>query len=186
MKKQVISFKEYKKYINKICHDINQNNWRPDYVVGLTRGGLLPAVMISHYFNIPCHTLKISLRDHVDTESNLWMPEDAIGYIPEEERKANGGWTHLNKYRKNILIVDDINDSGETLNWLMDDWSKSVAGCFDVDDWNDIWNKNVCFAVVADNLASNCKIKMDWCGFEINKAEEDIWIDFPYEDWWTK
>lgn len=186
MNKKTISYSSFKKHINKICHDINQSNWKPDYVVGLTRGGLLPAVMISHYYNIPCETLKICLRDHSNTESNLWMPEDAIGYISEEDRKANGGWKYLNKYRKNILVVDDINDSGATLNWLMDDWSKSVAGCFAIDDWKDIWNNNVRFAVVVDNLASKCNVKMDYCAIEVNKSEEDVWIDFPYEDWWTK
>lgn len=186
MNKKTISYSSFKKYINKICHDINQSGWKPDYVVGLTRGGLLPAVMISHYYNIPCETLKICLRDNSDTESNLWMPEDAIGYIQEENRKENGGWEHLNKYRKNILIVDDINDSGATLNWLMDDWAKSVAGCLPEEEWADIWNSNVRFAVVVDNLASKCNVKMDYCAFEINKAEENVWIDFPYEDWWTK
>ena len=184
MKKQVISYKEFKKHINKICRDINQDQWRPDYVVGLTRGGLLPAVMISHYFNIPCETLKICLRDHSNTESNLWMAEDAFGCIPLEDRKANGGWEALASKRKKILIVDDINDSGATLNWLMDDWQK---GCFPKsEEWNSVWNNNVRFAVVVDNLASKCNVQMDYCALEINKAVEDVWIDFPYEDWWTK
>jgi len=27
---------------------------------------------------------------------------------------------------------------------------------------------------------------MDYVGEEVNKAENNVWIDFPYEDWWTK
>jgi len=27
---------------------------------------------------------------------------------------------------------------------------------------------------------------MDFVGMEVNKAEKDVWIDFPWEDWWTK
>jgi hypothetical protein len=42
------------------------------------------------------------------------------------------------------------------------------------------------FATVFDNLASNANVKMTYVGEEINKAERDIWIDFPFEDWWTK
>jgi hypothetical protein len=37
-----------------------------------------------------------------------------------------------------------------------------------------------------DNLSSNFKAKIEFAGEEINKAENDVWIDFPYEDWWTK
>jgi len=40
--------------------------------------------------------------------------------------------------------------------------------------------------VLVDNLASKCNVKMDYVGMEVNKAEKDVWIDFPWEDWWTK
>jgi uncharacterized protein len=185
MNKLVISDQQFKGLVAKICRDITLSDWRPDYVVGLTRGGLLPAVMISHYFNIPCETLKVSLRDHADCESNLWMAEDALGVVPMDQKKEYGGHTHIEMLKKNILIVDDINDTGATINWILNDWP---SGCFpDAEDWkNDIWNVNVRFAVVVDNLSSDCLIKLDYTGMEVNKAEEDVWVDFPYEDWWTK
>lgn len=184
MKKQVISYNDFKNYISKICRDITLSDWRPDYVVGLTRGGLLPAVMISHYFNVPCETLKVSLRDHTNCESNLWMAEDAFGYVSLSDREFNDGENSNPLNRKKILVVDDINDTGATLNWIIEDWR---GGCMPNDKhWNTVWNDNVRFAVVVDNLASKCEVKIDYCGLEINKADEDVWIDFPYEDWWTK
>ena len=174
MRKRSVDWAEYQGLVAKICRDITLSGWRPDYVVGITRGGLVPAVMISQYFEVPCNTLKVQLRDGDECESNLWMAEDAYGYKVEE-----GG-----SY-KNILIVDDINDSGATLNWIMEDWQSSCIP--DDPAWEqDIWNSNVKFAVLFDNLASKCKTKMDFVGEEVNKAENDIWIDFPYEDWWTK
>ena len=165
MKKLVISNKEFKGLVHKICRNISNDDWRPDYIVGLTRGGLLPAVMISHYLNVPMQSLDVSLRDGGECVSNLGMAEDAF----------NG---------KNILIVDDINDQGTTLNWIMDDWP---SGCFPDDKmWNTVWNFNVRFAVIVDNLSSNCRATMDYVGTEVNKAEDDVWIEFPYEEWWTK
>lgn len=184
MEKRKIDWLEYQSLVSKICRDISLSGWTPDYIVGITRGGLLPAKMISHYFNIPCETLKISLRDHAGSESNCWMSEDALGYIPSDERKSNGGWESLESKRKKILVVDDINDSGATLNWLMNDWRQSCLPSSE--SWETVWNNNVRFAVVVDNLSSECKAKMDYYGFEVNKAEKDVWIDFPYEDWWTK
>lgn len=187
MNKHIITNEGFKNHVAKICREITLSGWTPDYVVGITRGGLLPAVMISQYFNIPCETLKVSLRDHGGphaTESNLWMAEEAFGYIYEEDRKENGGWTHLERNKKKILIVDDINDTGATINWIMEDWQSSCLP--NSEDWNTVWNSNVKFAVVVDNLASKCTVKMDFVGFEVNKAEKDVWIEFPYEDWWTK
>lgn len=173
MDKRRIKFKEYKSLVSKICNQIQTSGWKPDYVVGITRGGLLPAVMISQYFNIPCETLKIQLRDGGESESNCWMAEDAYGYNADKDGDP---------VCKNILVVDDINDQGSTLNWLMADWQSSCLP--DDARWNHVWNQNVKFAVVIDNLASKCNVTMDFCGEEINKAENDVWIEFPYEEWW--
>lgn len=188
MNKLTLSDQQFRGLVGNICRDISLGDWQPDYVVGLTRGGLLPAVMISHYFDIPCEALTIRLRDHAATESKPWMAEDAIGYVPLVNRAQHGGFTHIEMLKKKILIVDDINDSGATLNWLMEDWKTSVASSNAGGniDWNSIWNHNVRFAVVVDNLASECAVKMDYCGMEVDKSEDDIWIDFPYEDWWSK
>jgi xanthine phosphoribosyltransferase len=196
MNKLVIKQQEFNGLVAKLCRDIANSGWRPDYIVGLTRGGLLPAVMISHYFNIPMHTLSVSLRDNdAGPESNLWMAEDALGPRTRERtvddindiggilQAANSLLEEGSTY-KNILVVDDINDTGATLNWIMQDWP---SGCFPDDPaWDEVWNQNVKFAVVVDNLASTCTAKMDYVGMEVNKAENNVWIDFPYEDWWTK
>lgn len=151
-------------YISKIGRALSASPWRPDYIVGLTRGGLIPAVMLSHWLDVPMHTLNVSLKDSdIGPESNLWMAQDALD-------------------GKNILIVDDINDSGATINWIINDWP---AGCYPNDSrWNSIWNNNVKFAVVVDNLSSKSQVSIDFCGVEINKHENDVWVDFPWENWW--
>jgi uncharacterized protein len=184
MNKLIINGTQHKNLVAKICRDISLSKWTPDYVVGITRGGLSTAVMISHYFNVGCETLKISLRDGGNAESNLWMSEDAFGYVPlEDQEKINSRWDP--SYRKNILVVDDINDTGATINWLMNDWQSS---CMPNEDnvWERVWGSNVRFAVLVDNLASNCRHGMDYVGMEINKAENDVWVEFAHENWWTK
>lgn len=164
MKKLEIDNAQITVLVSSLCQLITISGWRPDYIVGITRGGLVPAVMMSHYFNVPCETLHVALRDGTEPESNLWMAEDA-------------------KAGKNILIVDDINDTGATIDWIVNDWP---SGIYDNTGWDQIWNGNVRFAVLVDNLNSNCQHTVDYAAMEISKAEDNVWVDFPWEVWWKR
>jgi hypothetical protein len=180
MKKKTYSWREYNKLVASIAQQITISGWRPDYIVGITRGGLPAAVMLSHYFNVPMHSLGVSLRDATGygTESNCWMSEDAFGYVPETYE----GDPSKSPMGKKILIVDDINDSGATINWIVNDWQSSCLP--NEPKWKTVWNNNVRFAVVIDNLASKATVCPNYVGESVNKAEEDVWIEFPYESWW--
>lgn len=195
MNKLIINQHRLTGLVSKIAREIATSDWKPDYIVGLTRGGLIPAVMLSHYLNVPMWTLNVSLRDGNEGESNLWMAEDALGpqsrdrFVEDENDvagvlEAASNLLEQGETYKNILIVDDINDTGATFNWIINDWKGS---CFPQDPaWDEVWNQNVRFAVLVDNLASNCEYAMDYAGMEINKAEDNVWVDFPWEDWWQK
>ena len=175
MKKIHYTDQQTQGWVHNIMRGMQQNSWRPDYVVGLTRGGLIPAVMISHYLNVPMHTIDISLRDSDSApESNLWMPVDAYGHETQDPTSSDD--------RKQILIVDDINDSGATLKWLQSDWQSSCMPR-DQERWTKIWNHNVRFAVLINNTASGFQ-DIDYSGTEINKQDDPEWCVFPWEAWW--
>ena len=164
--------------VHRIAFDMYKDSWRPDYIVGLTRGGLIPAVTMSHCLGIPMYTLDVSLRDRNITglESNLWMAEDAFGYNRSEETGITGARWDIS-LRKNILILDDINDTGATFNWIKQDWQSSCLP--NEETWNTVWHKNVRFASIVDNQAS--AFDVDYSVKEINKAENDVWVVFPWE-----
>lgn len=162
------------KLVQDLCRKMHTDQWYPDYIVGLTKGGLVPATMLANYLNCRMETLKVSLRDGGECESNLWMAEDAFGY--------EGGKSDP-ELRKKILIVDDINDSGATLNWIRQDWA---SGCMPKDSaWNSIWGDNVRVAALYDNVSSNSLTRVTYYATRINKRERDEWIVFPWESWWT-
>jgi len=168
MKKIYYTWQDVEHQTQEILRQIQASDWRPDYVVGLTRGGLVPANLISQYLECRMETLKVSLRDGAECESNLWMAEDAFGHEMEKP--------------KNILIVDDINDTGATLNYIREDWP---SGCFpDNPRWNEVWGHNVRVAVLVDNESSKNQIPVSYSAVDLNKAEEDCWIVFPWEEWW--
>jgi hypoxanthine phosphoribosyltransferase len=170
-----------KAWLHDIIRAMNADEWRPDYIVGLTRGGLIPATMLSHYLDVPMHTLKVSLRDSDAEyqESNLWMAEDAFGYVPQDETVLADFDYSITA--KKILIVDDINDSGATLNWIITDWQDSCLPTHP--RWESVWGRNVRTAVLINNEASDFT-DVDYSGLNINKLEEPIWCVFPWEEWW--
>ena len=169
MNKIYYTWQDVEHHTQEILRQIHADAWRPDYVVGLTRGGLVPANLISQYLGCRMETLKVSLRDDTECESNLWMAEDAFGHEMEQP--------------KNILIVDDINDTGATLNYIREDWP---SGCFpDNPRWTDIWGSNVRIAVLVDNESSKSEIPVSYSAVDLNKAEQDSWIVFPWETWWS-
>ena len=82
---------EMRRDVNTLCREIVLDKFDPCCIVGISRGGLLPGVMMSHWLNKPFKPVKAALRDFPEWED----------YLP---RKTD----------ERVLIVDDICDSGET------------------------------------------------------------------------
>ena len=97
-------------------------------------------MMLSHYLGIKMHTLDVRLRDGDIKENAKYLKTQMI-------KGAN------------ILIVDDINDTGATFKWIKDDWNVP----------NDSTKSNVKFAALIDNLPSDFVVEYN--GVEINKEE---------------
>ena len=153
-------------YVADIAVQMWGTNWRPDYIVGVHSGGSIPAVMLGKMLGIKTYTLDVRLRDGGDQgpESNCWMSEDAFG---------------SDKGPMKILIIDDINDSGATIEWIKKDWQSS---CLPNNlRWKSIWGDNVRFAALVNNLSSTQEV--DYQSVEIDKSERDCWIVFPWEEW---
>lgn len=161
MRKVFLNWKQVQGHCLELARQIAKDQWVPDYVVGITRGGATPAVLISQYLGANCEMLKVSLRDGGNVESNCWMAEDAFE-------------------GKKLLIVDDINDSGATIEWIKQDWKSS---CHPKSErWEEVWGQNIRFAVLVNNEAS--KADVSYSSISINKLEDPQWIVFPWEEWW--
>ena len=189
MKKIYVNWSDVERQTQEIIRQMYLDDFHPDYVVGITRGGLIPANLISQYLETPMHTLKVSLRSDNDCESNCWMAEDAFGYVALDQAGLQDATNQDRSFdralaRKRILIVDDINDSGETINWIRRDWQSS---CLPNDPgWADVWGGNVRIAVLYNNESSNNEIAVSYSAEQVNKFETPQWIVFPWEEWWRK
>lgn len=176
MKKKYYTWDNVEHAAHKIVLQMYNDNWRPDYIVGVTRGGLALGLVLSHMLKCRMETLKVKLRDCEEGEScetNCWMSEDAFGYIEGEDYNKSSVFA-----KKNILVVDDINDTGATFKWIKDDWQSS---CLPKNpNWDTVWGGNVRFAVMTENLASEFG-EVQYCWDEVDKSEEDVWLVYPWE-----
>ena len=85
-------------HIIKFIHHSNDDIHQAEAVVGIARGGLLPAVIMSHHLALPMHTVHYSSKKGAGDKHH----ENELPIIPQ----------------KNILLVDDLTDSGYTMKEL--------------------------------------------------------------------
>lgn len=183
IKKRYLSYDNMGTMLNSLYRQMAIDGYKPDVVVGLVRGGLIPAVHVSHYFDVPLVAFKYSLRDHP-------------GCDPFEKLM------NLLGDHKRILIVDDICDEGHTLheiNTMLTEYitSKIENDQAKLDEENrllaekgsdysveqDFSGYDISFfktAVLQHNLGATL-FTPDYAGEEINKVEDPVWIVYPFE-----
>ena len=134
--------------IIRIIEQMNDSNWMPEIILSINRGGCIPGIYLSHKIEIPHKVIDIQLRDS-SVSPNFSVLNDCLA-----------------KYKK-LLIVDDINDSGNTLKLIKDHSLKNEP--------------EIRFAALINNIKS--KIKIDYQGQLIDKSKNPVWYIFPWEKW---
>ena len=83
---------------------------RPDLIVAIVRGGMLPALHLSHALDVPLDTMVWSTRD----QNRCEFSEVAADYL---------------KRGKTVVFVDDINDTGTTMRQISKECAKHNPDC---------------------------------------------------------
>ncbi|MCX8173213.1 MAG: phosphoribosyltransferase [Thermoplasmata archaeon] len=106
IKCQIVKWEDIEKWVDDVVEKIRKANYRPDVVIGLTRGGWIPARLI-------CDELQVKSLYAVKTEH--W------GLTATKDGQAKIAQTLPVDVRdKNVLIVDDITDTGQSLSLAKD------------------------------------------------------------------
>ena len=96
-----------------LAHEIHQDGFIPDVIYILLRGGAYIGNVVSEYFKIiktngrPVFYAAVVARSYTD--------------IRQQDRIMVDGWTYAPEYLRNgdrVLLVDDIYDTGRTVNHL--------------------------------------------------------------------
>jgi xanthine phosphoribosyltransferase len=95
-----LSHERFLEEVETIAALVEADSWRPDFLIGIGRGGLVPAAFLSHRLALPLLTV-----DHSTGEPGFG--EELLAKLAA--KIATGA---------RMLIVDDINDSGGTITYL--------------------------------------------------------------------
>jgi len=141
-----MGWNEYEKLSLKLEKQIRKSRFKPDFVVCISRGGLVVGRLLSGYLKSPLAVVT------------------AKSYSGRQRKKlmVNLHFSTLTTVKGNVLLVDDVADSGQTLK------------------------------VVSSRLRKNKKIKTLKTAAMVEKkfsafkpdfiaAKYDGWVVFPYE-----
>ncbi len=111
--------------IRALAAQLAADDWAPDFIIGVGRGGLVPAVFLSHASGLPM--LSVDFSSQVEDFSDEPLVKLAM--------RTRGG--------ERLLFLDDINDSGRTIAHLR----RALAAAGAVPG-------SVRFATLIDNISS--------------------------------
>jgi hypoxanthine phosphoribosyltransferase len=143
--KIVLTWNDFDCLTKQIIKQVTESEWKPDVIVGIVRGGAVPATVLSHSLNIKCVNFTIAFRD----------------FETRDDMSSIFDWANV--FSKNILIVDDINDTGTTISYIKKMYN----------------TKNTKFATLIHNASSSQMV--NYFGKLIDKSEKDLWVVFPWE-----
>lgn len=168
MNKQFLPYDVVRNNALKMAHRIHKEGFIPDVIYVSLRGGAYVANVVSEYFKIarkdvhPVFYAAVVARSYSDVRQQSRVMVDGWTYSPEHLRHGD-----------KILLVDDIFDSGKTINYIADLLMEKGIPRKDlkvaVHDYKYFPYKEEQLPIQPDY----------WCRkFTITKPEEDLWIHY--------
>ena len=114
-KKLIISFNEYLDTVEKLAIDVNKS-FKPTVLVGIMRGGAQIIDILSRIFKLPTAYIVIqsySGKGTEDKQGELIFAREISSIASEKDFEK-------------VLLVDDLSDTGLTLNKSID-WLKNTS-----------------------------------------------------------
>ena len=156
-KKLIIDWKEYNQIVEKLAIQIYDSGFKPNLLIGIMRGGAPIIDVLSRVFKLKCAYLAVesySGKNIEDQQGELIFSRELSSTVQE----MSG----------NILLCDDLSDTGVTLNKSID-WLKNyppLKGNIKSIKTAVLWKK-------ADST-----FEPDFCA---QKLKDNPWIVQPFE-----
>lgn len=111
---EVVSWEKTYSMLMKLAHKINADGFQPDLIVGVCRGGWLPARVLSDLLGIP-RLASVTVESYSGV-AERWKRRPSI---------TQPLFVHVEG--KSMLVVDDVADTGKSLRLVKSHLTKSGA-----------------------------------------------------------
>ena len=138
----------------KLATQIKSAGHDYDLVIGLLRGGCVPATMISHDLDVPMMSIGIRSYDDQNKTDKVDAYQASYGDIFNLKQRRS-----IDK----VLVVDDLSDSGDTFNYI----HKMYAGVF-----NTIHTAAPYIKTGTNHVPT----------YYSHECSSDLWLVFPWEN----
>ncbi len=159
-KKLIIDWNEYNKSVDNLAIKISDSGFNPSFIICIARGGLRVGDILSRIFNVKCGYLGV--------ESYSAEKKNQIANKQNEIVFARDLSTTTKNYGENILVTDDLIDTGVTLERTLQ-WLKNHK---------DFKDKKIKFKSAVLYKKEKSKFKSDYI---VHNLQNNPWIVFPYE-----
>ena len=161
----------------RLARHIAASRWKPDTIVGLYRGGIFPAIVIEDYFaSIGDKTIHFPLCccSYAEDKAESASTDVIVHDIPSYALQSIGNW-------KNVLIVDDICDTGKTIIAVKKKLLSICQSTLDVRSACLIWKRDVLGQVAQPTWWSKEAQANEWIIFPHEFCEVDLSIKLKHE-----
>lgn len=144
----ILSWKEVEDAVEELAQKIKQSTFNPDYMIGVTTGGLFPLALLAKRLKVK-NILTVTAQKTKKGNTEIVT----IKYLPE-----------VNLHGKNVLLVDEIAQSGITLHKISEIMREKYGPRI----------------LKTATLAANGDVCEFWPDYSV-LIEKGDWIKFPWE-----
>jgi hypothetical protein len=145
--REVLTWDTYGSAVRELAQTIDDNGFKPDIILGIARGGLIPAGSLGYALSIK-NTYLMNVEYYTDVDERLDVPVILPPYLELVDLDDS-----------HILIVDDVADTGHTLQKVYEFVADNVGSSRT--------------AVLYEKSRSVIKCDYVW-------KRTDQWINFPW------
>ena len=160
--KRRISFKEYLEAIEKLAIMIDESGFKPSHIISIARGGLRVGDVLSRLFRVRASYLGVESYEVAEKGKVSDKQKDKVIFSRDISSTTQD-------YGNNILICDDLVDSGDSLiytkKFLLND--EAFKG------------KNINFKTAVLHQKPSSKITPDYV---VEKMLTQEWLVYHYEE----
>src|SRR6056300_1965334 len=104
-----LSYETIIKDIRKLAMNINNSDTKYAAIISIAGGGIIPGRLLRNYLNIPIYSINVKFYNNNNEINNEGQ---IIQWLSDKEIQELSG--------KNVLIVDDLDDTRTTLLFIID------------------------------------------------------------------